>query len=379
MYTLSIVIPVYNEVNTLKNILDYIEAVNMPEGWRTEVVLVDDYSSDGTREVLANLEGDKNNIVYHDRNRGKGAALHTGFRYATGDYVVIQDADLEYDPEEYKLLLEPIIDKNADVVYGSRFRGQGPHRILYYWHSLGNAFLTFISNMFSDLNLTDMETCYKVFRKDILDRLDLEEKRFGFEPEVTAKVGELVRGGEVVLYEVGISYYGRTYEEGKKIGWRDGLRALWCIFKYNTSGFAKLVKYGAGGTTVMLTQIIALIFLVEAVGLKGVKGENLANLISIELSILTGFIIHSNFTWYIHHHRFSQKIFSFIKFHLVTLVSVFARAVMFYSLSLTGMDYKANALLGIILAVVINYIGYDKFVFRHMHRRVKMNNFSERD
>jgi glycosyltransferase involved in cell wall biosynthesis len=193
------------------------------------VIIVDDYSTDGTRDYLQTLAGrDEIKIVFHDFNRGKGAALRTGFAHTSGDIVIIQDADLEYDPDEYSKLLKPILNGKADVVYGSRFAGGESHRVLYFWHSLGNRFLTFLSNMFTNLNLTDMEVCYKVFKRDILDEIELKEDRFGFEPEFTAKIARL----NCIIYEVGISYYGRTYEEGKKIGWKDGTRAIYVILKY---------------------------------------------------------------------------------------------------------------------------------------------------
>ena len=225
---LSVVIPVYNEAATIESLLDRVRSVPVDK----ELVVVDDCSTDGTRDRLAALQqrGDPDlRIVFHEVNRGKGAALRTGFGAATGDVVIIQDADLEYDPFEYPKLMQPIVDGKADVVYGSRFAGGESHRVLYFWHSLGNKFLTLLSNAFTNLNLTDMETCYKVFRRDVLQRIQLEEDRFGFEPEVTAKVARL----GVRIYEVGISYAGRTYEEGKKIGWKDGVRAIWCIIKYN--------------------------------------------------------------------------------------------------------------------------------------------------
>jgi len=225
---LSIIIPCYNELNTLDTILAAV--INSPYKDK-EIIIVDDFSTDGTRDKLKNeIEGTVDKVLYHDMNKGKGAALRTGIERATGDIVIIQDADLEYDPNEYGLLVEPIINGKADVVYGSRFLGGSAHRVLYFWHSLGNQFLTLISNMFTDLNLTDMETCYKVFKREIIQSVEIEENRFGFEPEITAK---LARKKELRIFEVGISYYGRTYDEGKKIGWRDGVRAIYCILKYN--------------------------------------------------------------------------------------------------------------------------------------------------
>ncbi len=230
---LSIVIPAYNEEKTIHLILNKIKAVNLNEGVAKEIIIVNDCSKDETEKAILayQLQHPGLNIQYrkHEINKGKGAALHTGIKEATGNYIIIQDADLEYDPEEYNMLLKPVLNGNADVVYGSRFIGGKPHRILFYWHSIGNKFLTSLSNMFSNLNLTDMETCYKLFRADIIKGIVLKENRFGFEPEITAKISRIPK---LRLYEVGISYYGRTYEEGKKIGWKDGFRALYCILKY---------------------------------------------------------------------------------------------------------------------------------------------------
>lgn len=233
MKKLSIVMPAYNEGKTITIILDKILQVNLISNFEKEIVIVNDCSTDNTeiaikQFIASNLNTD---IKYysHPVNKGKGAAIHTGIAYATGDYLIIQDADLEYNPEEYNFLLRPIVDGSADIVYGSRFIGGKPHRILFFWHTIGNKFLTFFSNMFSNLNLTDMETCYKLFRTDIIKSIKLKEKRFGFEPEVTQKIAR-IKG--VRIYEVGISYYGRTYDEGKKIGWKDGFIALYCIVKY---------------------------------------------------------------------------------------------------------------------------------------------------
>lgn len=226
---LSIVIPCFNEINTISSIIRAVRNSSYPN---KEIIVVDDCSTDGTRDKLKNeieQSGVVDKIVYHIVNQGKGAALRTGFRIATGDIIIVQDADLEYDPNEYSRLVDPIRNGKADVVYGSRFLGGDDHRVLYFWHRLGNGFLTLLSNIFTNLNLTDMETCFKAFRREIIQSIPIEENRFGFEPEITAKIAKT----KCRIYEVGISYSGRTYEEGKKIGWKDGVRAIYCIIKYN--------------------------------------------------------------------------------------------------------------------------------------------------
>ncbi len=255
---LSIVIPAYNEGNTIHLILHKVKEVELIHGIEKEIIIVNDCSKDHTVEAVENYRRDhpELNIQFysHEVNKGKGAALHTGISKATGEVLIIQDADLEYDPNEFNVLLKPIVDGFADVVYGSRFMGGNPHRILFFWHTIGNKFLTFLSNMMTNLNLTDMETCYKMFRTEVVQSLSLQEKRFGFEPEVTAKIARIPK---IRIYEVGISYYGRTFEEGKKIGWKDGFRAIYCIIKFN---FLKFVKYATIGLAIFALVLRGLLY-----------------------------------------------------------------------------------------------------------------------
>ncbi len=231
---ISIIVPAYNEGATISNILDKLIHLSLINNISKEIIVVNDCSTDNTSAIVENIIAahPASEIVFitHEKNAGKGAAIHTGIKNATGDYLIIQDADLEYDPNEFNILLKPVIDGYADVVYGSRFLGGSAHRILFFWHTIGNKFLTFLSNLFTNLNLTDMETCYKLFKTDIIKGIQLNEKRFGFEPEVTSKISKIKN---IRIYEVGISYYGRTYAEGKKINWKDGFRAIYCILRYN--------------------------------------------------------------------------------------------------------------------------------------------------
>ena len=223
---LSIIIPCYNERDTINSLIASVEQSPIKD---REIIVVDDGSKDGTRDLLDKINKPEIRVIFHETNQGKGAALRTGFAAATGDICIVQDADLEYDPQEFPLVIQPIIDGKADVVFGSRFQSGRPHRVVYFWHRVGNGFLTLLSNIFTDLNLSDMETCYKAFRREVIQSINIREDRFGFEPEVTAKISKM----NLRIYEVGISYYGRTYDEGKKIGWKDGFRAIYCIVKYN--------------------------------------------------------------------------------------------------------------------------------------------------
>lgn len=230
---LTIIIPIYNEVNTFLKILKKVNEAILHDSFDKEIILIDDFSTDGTKHLIENVIQDNVKKIYHLRNMGKGACIQNGVKMASGDYVIIQDADLEYDPKDYNLLIEPLLNYDADVVYGSRFLSNKSKRILYFWHTIGNKILTLFSNLLSNLNFTDMETCYKLVRKDILDKINLKEKRFGFEPEITAKLAKLNKIKNLKIYEVGISYNGRTYAEGKKINWKDGFAAFWFIIKYN--------------------------------------------------------------------------------------------------------------------------------------------------
>jgi glycosyltransferase involved in cell wall biosynthesis len=361
---ISIVIPVYNEESTLLAIIDKVKKAPLQSGLEREIIIVNDCSTDETAALLNKLEGSSCQIIHHKVNRGKGAALRSGYAQCSGDIIIVQDADLEYDPEEYQKLLNPILTGKADVVYGSRFMGSEPHRIVYFWHSLGNKFLTLMSNMLSDLNLTDMETCYKVFKKEVIEKIDLEEDRFGIEPEVTAKIGSLVQKEGIAVYEIGISYYGRTFREGKKIGFKDALRAAWCIWKYNTTTAARVIKYIVHGTLVALTQILLMVLLVKGAQLQTAYQLNSANLLSIEGALLVGFVLHSLLTWRISFTSPIDIMLRLLEFHLITGISILTRISIFYILNFFGVHYIINVLTGICVAICINYFGYDTIVFK---------------
>ncbi len=361
---LSVAIPVYNEKDTIHEILKRVSQAPLPGGVELEIVVVDDCSTDGTRTILQDLRLPSLKVFLHEKNQGKGAALKTAFRNCSGDIVLIQDADLEYDPQEYPKLIAPILDGDADVVYGSRFAGGEAHRVQYFWHYVANRFLTMMSNAFTDLNLTDMETCYKVLRREILD-FDIEEKRFGVDPEITAKMSTQARRKGIPVYEVGISYHGRTYAQGKKIGLRDAFRALWCIIVYNTSALARVVKYGFIALLAALSQYLCAVALVGSLRLTSSRGQNLAYAAGSELSILVAFLFHSLITWRSHFPTAFAGLRQLLLFQLSTALSFAARQVLFYFLLRAGMDYRLNSLIGALIAAVLIFLGYDRLAFRN--------------
>jgi glycosyltransferase involved in cell wall biosynthesis len=365
---ISIVIPVYNEEKTLPEIIDRVKRA--PLGGldnRREIVIVDDCSTDGTRDLLKKIDDPEITVVYHEKNRGKGAALRTGFAKCSGDIIIIQDADLEYNPDEYPTLLAPIIDGDAHVVYGSRFIGGQRHRVLYFWHSMGNRLLTVLSNAFSDLNLTDMETCYKVIKREIAARITICENRFGFEPEITAKLAEFARNEDVKIYEVGISYRGRTYNEGKKIvGLKDGFRALYCIVKYNTSRLAVFVKGALEGLCGLIVQLAILFALSGIAPFATVAGLNIAHAVSMEAALLSVVLISAGIA--------SRgglakdgRMGSFLRFQGVSLIPFALRAGVFYYL-LPLLDFAAASFVSAGIGLVFSLFGvnFRKFLSKRV-------------
>jgi glycosyltransferase involved in cell wall biosynthesis len=363
---LSIIIPIYNEKETVLEILDIVKKAHLPEAiTEREIIVVEDFSNDGTRDILKNINDSGVSIFYHERNQGKGAGIRTGLKNATGDIIIIQDADLEYDPGEYSKLLEPVLNNKADVVFGSRFINGQTQKTSYLRYDIMNKFLTLLSNVFSGLSLTDMETGYKVFKKEIFDQIGaMEENRFGFEPEITAKIGELSRTKNVRIHEMGISYFGRTYDEGKKIGWKDGVVAVWCILKYNTSKLAYFVKYCFNGLIVALSQVVSIYLLVQYFNFNTSDLQQIANIISIEVSILVGLFLHSFVTWNYKYKTINDFFKIFIYFHSISGVSFLIRILLFPILASFGFNYMLNTLIGVAVATIINFFGFGNIVFK---------------
>jgi len=361
---LSIVIPVFNEENTLLTILEKINNAKLPGSITREIVIVDDFSTDKTREILKGLKNKNTTIIYHEKNMGKGAALRTGFTHSTGDIIIIQDADLEYNPDEFSTLIGPILEGKADVVYGSRFLGGRPHRVYSFWHMLGNKLLTLISNMFSDLHLTDMETCYKVFKKEVISEIAIEESRFGFEPEITAKLASLAREKNLSIYETGISYNARAFSAGKKIGLKDAFRALWCILKYNTTLLARLTRYFFAGLLSSSCYFGIMIFLVEYCGFTSTVMKPVAYAISMEVSIIISFIIQSLFTWRYKFESLKDFMFKLLQFNFINIFSLLTREGLFIILNNAGINYITNTLIGAAIAILINFFSYNNYLFK---------------
>jgi len=364
---LSVIIPVYNEERTICTLLETVRNVRLlPQIKEVELIVVNDCSNDHTAELINEYAKAHKNIkvFHHVANKGKGAALRTGFAEAEGDLVIVQDADLEYNPNEFNLLLKPIIENNADVVYGSRFAGGESHRVLYYSHTMGNKFLTFLSNLFSDINLTDMETCYKLFKKDIIKNITIEENRFGFEPEITAKTAALCRHKGIKIYEVGISYHGRTYQEGKKIGFIDGVRALWCICRYNTSFLAYLIKYCTTGSFLTLLQTAIIIFFPHNFHFINGHKNISAFFFSTILCLPVIFVLHGLFTW---RGRCTKKIEIFPRlpgFLAISFISICLKYCFLFYFPAFSINFILNFIISSMLISIYNFLTYDRIVFK---------------
>lgn len=360
---LSIILPVYNEKDTILKVLDALKKANVC-GLEKEIIIIDDCSVDGTRQILENLKEKNVKVLYHTKNQGKSAALKTGFSSVTGDIITIQDADLEYDPNELEKLLMPIINNEADIVYGSRFMQNKRPDNAYKIHTLANKFLTFLSNIFSGLKLTDMETCYKVFRHEVVKDIEIEEKRFGFEPEVTAKIASKIRKYKYKIIEIPISYNPRSYLQGKKIGFKDGIEAIWCIIKYNDSFIATFFRYAISGIIAALTQFFLMVIFVEIFLMRTILLQNIANVLSILFSMVLVFLLHSFFSWRYKFDSiliFFKKLFDFFVFSGVLLIF---RIILFYLLSLIGTDYRVNTIINIGVVIILNFAFYNLFLFK---------------
>lgn len=337
--------PVYNEIATINRIVEAVMAAPLPQGMERELLIVDDCSTDGTRELLAKLPAPGIKIILQDDNKGKGMALRTGFKEASGDIILIQDADLEYDPAQYGELLAPILEGKADAVYGSRFIGGKPHRVLYFWHSIANGLLTILSNAMSDLNLTDMECCYKVFRREVLQGMELEENRFGIEPELTARLGSLCREKGLRVYEVGISYDGRTYAEGKKIGFWDAVRALFCIAAYNDSPFARKVQHAISALTGGAAQFFSLLAIIELLRLANPIFLNAANIMATETAVVTAMAL--DVAIFRHHGQrlpLLKALLASLIYHAEKAFSMVVRLIIFYYAIDKGLPWQAAGL-----------------------------------
>ena len=362
---LSIVIPIYNEETTLEVVLEAVQNAELPKQFKSrELILVDDCSKDGTRKILKQLKYKNIKTLLHKKNMGKGKSVSDGLKMVTGDVVIIQDADLEYNPSDYMHLLDPIAEGKADIVIGSRYVQAQCRRVEKFWHTLGNKLFTIFSNMMSDIRLTDSYTCYKAFTKEVAKNLKITENRFGIEAEIVAQMAEMKRNQGKSIFEVRIDYNPRTYDEGKNIKLRDLFRGVWCVVKYNTSPFAVFCKYMFNGIVVALSQFAVIIALVEVLSVSSPSGENIAYIISILTSLFVAFLLHSSLSWRYKFNSYKHWFKKLGMFYAVSMTSVVVRQIVFYALSIYGVDYKLNTLIGILIAIMINFAGYDKLVFK---------------